>query len=205
MAQSNGEEGISLSVDRNSFTDEHDSLGNPRRPINEGAGDVEIPLTKAKKRAQIFADSDSDFDETTTQNVDKSPFNDKEVMLPSNSTLQNDSDSSSDTYTFKNHPRKSRIRNISDEEDSLPSSKTVQVALKNKEQQARMTNKRDKLRGKFKNFINSREKDDDKVDKDLESDDNSKSHYERTDNQSENSEDEGLSIEKLKQVSQVYH
>lgn len=216
MAESSIDESFSVSVDRNSCLDGYDSLSTrsiQRRPIDQDSGDegdLEIPFIKTKKRVQRFADSDSDAGETTSQKGGKSPFSDKEVMLQSKWTLQNDSDSSSDTCTFKNHPQKSRIRNISNEEDSdtqlLPSSKKLKVALKNKEQQARMTNKRDKLRDKFKNLLNSSGKDDDKLNKDLESDDNSKSHYDGTDNQSENSEEEeGSSIEKLKQVSLVYN
>lgn len=230
MAQSSVDNGLTVSVDinchdvlqsplgekpkedvgRNSSTDEDDTFGKTslrRRPIIQDFSDdsdVEIPMRKEKNQAQRFSDRYNDTNNVTIQNGDKSTFSDKEVTLPNNRPLQNDSDSSSDTSTFNNHQRQSRIRTVPNEEDSdshsLPSSKKTKVTLKNKEQQARMMNKRGRMQDKFKNLINSRGKVDDKLN-DLRSDDNSKSDNERMYNHSENSEEEESSIDKLKQVS----
>lgn len=213
MAQSNVEDDFNVSLDRNSSKDDDDSFDKTSlqtTTVNQDFSDddLEIPLIKAKKRVQRFVDNFSDSHKTTTQNGDGSPLSNEEVILLGKPTLHNDSDSSSDTSTTRHYPRKSWIRNISSEEDSdslsLSLSKKVKVALKNKEQQARMLNKRDKLRDKFKSLVNSRGKTDDNLNKDLESDDNCKSHYEQIDNQSQNSEEEDSSVEKLKQVGQLY-
>lgn len=207
MAQSCVEDDFTESVDRNCGMDEADSIDKTSLVNQDSSddGDVVIPLTKAKKRVQRFAESCSDSGKAITQYGDESPLSNEEVILPSKQTFDNDSDSSSDTSIFKNHPQKSRIRQVSSEEDSdshsQPSDKKEKVPLKNKEQQVRMFNKRDKLRNKFESLINSRGKDDNNLSKDLDSDDDC--NYEWMDDESENSED-GSSIEKLKQVGQVY-
>lgn len=210
MAQSSVDVGFTTSVDRNSSMDECDFSAKTSietRPINEDSsddGDVEISMFKRKKRIQRFADDLSDSVEDDARIGDKSTFNDKGVIVPSEQTLQDDSSSSD--IIFNNHAKKSRIRNISNKDDSdsdsLPTS--TKVALKNKEQQARMTNKRHKLQDKFKSLINCREKDNEKFNKDSETDNDSKSHDDQTENQSDNSDEEGSSIEKLKQVGTVY-
>lgn len=212
MAQSDVEDDFTESVD-NYAMGVDESIGKTslqRRTVNPESsddGDEVIPLLKAKTRVQRLADSCSDSGKTITQHGDESPLSDEEVILPRKSTFQNNSDNSSDISTLNNHPQKSRIRNVSNDEDSDPhsllSGKKVKVALKNKEQQTRMSNKKDKMRNKFKKLIYSRETDNN-LNKDLGRDDNTKCDYEWMDNESEYSEEDSSSIEKLKQVGQVY-
>lgn len=182
----------------------------PSKKLYESSDD-EGPISKNKNRIQKFSDSGSDVDFEHNSNnevsVTKSRFSksrtwkiltlddDSDIeskhASPLDSVVSSDEDNSNIMITKKSG--RSRIRKLSDNDDS--STDTVNEPIE-KEQQLRLKNKNKKLRDKFKNLLNSRDKEKEPEKKEFEE----KNREHSLNRSSDESENYVSSIDKIKKV-----
>lgn len=158
-------------------------LANSDASSDEDAG----PQRKVRKRLQQFSDSDN-------EKENKEVNNDKSKLVVSSS------DSESEEVPCKSVVTKSRIQLKGSSSDS--DEPKEHNTFKNEEQQIRMKNKRDKMKQKFKNLMNSRSK---STTIEYKSDEPSSNDEKSEKSSSGSSDNEISSIGKIKQVNRYIH